>query len=182
MFTKEIGDMNQKTSDEGKDRTPLLEVMDLSVDIPVAAGELHAVRKISFTVRSGETLCLVGESGCGKSMTALAVMNLLPQMARRSAGVLSFSRTDLLKLGERKMADIRGDRMAMIFQEPMTSLNPSYTIGNQLTEVLHRHRGAGRGEVTRAGPYSCWRKWGSGPAESRMNQYPHQLSGGFASG
>jgi peptide/nickel transport system ATP-binding protein len=170
--------MNQMTWEEGKDRTPLLEVRDLSVDIPVAAGELHAVRKISFTVRSGETLCLVGESGCGKSMTALAVMNLLPQMARRSAGVLSFSRTDLLKLGERKMADIRGDRMAMIFQEPMTSLNPSYTIGNQLTEVLHRHRGAGRGEARERAVFLL-EKVGIRAAESRMNQYPHQLSGGL---
>jgi len=117
--------------DEGKSLNALLEVADLSVDIPVAAGELHAVRCINFAVQPGETLCLVGESGCGKSMTALAIMDLLPKVARRSGKVLSFSRKSLLKLSEREMADIRGDRMAMIFQEPMTSLNPAYTIGNQ---------------------------------------------------
>jgi peptide/nickel transport system ATP-binding protein len=111
-------------------------------------------------------------------MTALAVMNLLPQVARRSAGVLSFSGADLLKLGERGMADIRGDRMAMIFQEPMTSLNPAYTIGNQLMEVLFRHRGAGRGEA-RARAVFLLEKVGIRGAEGRMNQYPHQLSGGL---
>ena len=84
----------------------------------------------------GETLGLVGESGCGKSMTALALMNLLPQTARRKAARLAFAGQDLMALKEREMADIRGDRMSMIFQEPMTSLNPSYTIGNQLMETM----------------------------------------------
>ena len=106
----------------------LLEVENLHVDIPVPAGELHAVRSVSFTVQPGETLCLVGESGCGKSMSGLAIMDLLPKVARRSAKALSFSRIDLLGLREREMADIRGDRMAMIFQEPMTSLNPSFEL------------------------------------------------------
>lgn len=164
--------------DEGKRLNALLEVADLSVDIPVAAGELHAVRRISFAVQPGETICLVGESGCGKSMTALAIMDLLPRVARRSAKVLSFSRKSLLELSEREMADIRGDRMVMIFQEPMTSLNPSYTIGNQLMEVMFRHRGVGHREARQRAVFLL-EKVGIRAAESRLNQYPHQLSGGL---
>ena len=156
----------------------LLEVENLHVDIPVPAGELHAVRSVSFTVQPGETLCLVGESGCGKSMSGLAIMDLLPKVARRSAKALSFSRIDLLGLREREMADIRGDRMAMIFQEPMTSLNPSYTIGNQLMEVMFRHRGIGHGEA-RQRALLLLEKVGISAAESRLSQYPHQLSGGL---
>ena len=158
--------------------THLLEVEDLHVDIPVPAGELHAVRRVSFTVQPGETLCLVGESGCGKSMTALAIMNLLPQVARRSAQVLSFSRKDLLWLSEREMADIRGDRMSMIFQEPMTSLNPSYTIGNQLMEALLRHRQGSRSAARKRAVFLL-EKVGISAAKSRLGQYPHQLSGGL---
>ena len=156
----------------------LLEVENLHVDIPVPAGELHAVRSVSFTVQPGETLCLVGESGCGKSMSALAIMDLLPKVARRSAKALSFSRMDLLGLRERDMADIRGDRMAMIFQEPMTSLNPSYTIGNQLMEVMFRHRGVGH-EEARQRALLLLEKVGISAAASRLSQYPHQLSGGL---
>jgi peptide/nickel transport system ATP-binding protein len=156
----------------------VLEVEGLNVDISVAAGELHAVRDVSFIVRQGETLCLVGESGCGKSMTALAVMDLLPRAARRSAKALNFFSMDLLKLGEREMADIRGDRMAMIFQEPMTSLNPAYTIGNQLKEVIIRHRGVSHLEARQRAVFLL-EKVGITAAESRLSQYPHQLSGGL---
>ena len=101
---------------------------------------MAAVRGASLTVNRGETHCLVGESGCGKSVTALAVMNLLARSAERRADVLRFHDTDLLRLSERGMARLRGDKMAMIFQEPMTSLNPAYTIGSQMAEVLRRHR------------------------------------------
>jgi len=132
---------------------PLLEVENLQVDIPIATGDLHAVRGIDFTVGKGETLGLVGESGCGKSMTALAVMNLLPKSAIRKASRLSFSGKDLNGLKEREMADIRGDRMSMIFQEPMTSLNPSYTIGNQLMEAMIRHRQVSRSEARKRGVF-----------------------------
>ena len=118
----------------------ILEVERLAVDIPLAAGTLHAVRDVSFRVERGETLCLVGESGCGKSLTALALMNLLPKRAVRRARRLAFLGEDLLVAHERRMSDIRGDRIAMVFQEPMTALNPAYTIGNQLTETLQRHR------------------------------------------
>src|SRR3954464_11825505 len=114
----------------------VLDVQGLEVDIPTAAGMLHPVRDVSFDVRRGETLCLVGESGCGKSMTALAVMDLLPRQARRTARRLRFEGQNLL---DGAMEDLRGDRVAMIFQEPMTALNPAYSIGEQLTEGYLRH-------------------------------------------
>jgi peptide/nickel transport system ATP-binding protein len=158
--------------------SPLLEVENLQVDIPIAAGDLHAVRGIDFTVRKGETLGLVGESGCGKSMTALALMNLLPMTARRKAARFVFSGKDLVDLKEREMADIRGDRMSMIFQEPMTSLNPSYTIGNQLMEVITRHRQVSRSEARKRAVFLL-EKVGISAAKSRLGQYPHQLSGGL---
>jgi len=156
----------------------LLEVENLQVDIPIAAGDLHAVRGIDFAVGKGETLGLVGESGCGKSMTALALMNLLPKTAQRKASRLAFSGKDLVGLKEREMADIRGDRMSMIFQEPMTSLNPSYTIGNQLMEAMLRHRPASRSEAQKRAVFLL-EKVGISAAKSRLGQYPHQLSGGL---
>ena len=114
----------------------ILEVENLTVDIPVPGGILHAVQGTSFHVDRGETLCIVGESGCGKSLTSLAIMDLLPKKAIRKANKLELEGSTILDIGERQMADIRGDRMGMIFQEPMTSLNPSYTIGNQLEPPL----------------------------------------------
>ena len=117
----------------------ILDVQNLRVDIPVSAGMLHPVRGISFSVARGETLCIVGESGCGKSLTSLALMGLLPKAARRTADRLDFLGEDIRGYSERLMSRLRGVSMAMIFQEPMTSLNPSYTIGNQLEEVYIRH-------------------------------------------
>ncbi|NTV41682.1 MAG: ABC transporter ATP-binding protein, partial [Syntrophobacteraceae bacterium] len=108
----------------------LLEVRGLHVEIPLAGGLLKAVRDVTFTVDRGQTLALVGESGCGKSLTALAVMDLLPPRAQRRAERLRFEGLDLRKARTRRMADLRGNKIAMIFQEPMTSLNPCYTIGN----------------------------------------------------
>ena len=119
----------------------VLEVKNLSIDIPVSQGVLHAVDKVNLHVDRGEILCVVGESGCGKSLTSLAIMGLLPKNAQRSAEMLELKQEDLQKLTERQLSDIRGNRMAMIFQEPMTSLNPSFTIENQLLEPLFRHRG-----------------------------------------
>jgi len=139
---------------------------------------LHPVRGVSFEVDHGETLCIVGESGCGKSLTALSVMGLLPRNARRSAARLVFAGQDLLGLPERGMADLRGDRLAMVFQEPMTALNPTYTIGNQLVEVLRRHRRVSRG-AARDRAVFLLDKVGIPAAASRLRQYPHQLSGGL---
>jgi peptide/nickel transport system ATP-binding protein len=157
---------------------PLLAVEGLTVDIPVAGGVLHAVRGIDFAVGRGETLCLVGESGCGKSLSALAVMDLLPPRARRRATRLEFAGENLLKLPERRMNALRGDRLAMIFQEPMTALNPAYTIGNQLAEVLVRHRGASRRAAEERAVHLLERV-GIAAAGERLGQYPHQLSGGL---
>jgi len=156
----------------------ILEVEALDVKIPLAHGILHPVRNVSFSVVRGETFCIVGESGCGKSLTSLAIMDLLPKRAQRSATRLVFAGSDLAQLGERRMADIRGDRMAMIFQEPMTSLNPSYTIGDQLEEVLLRHRRSGR-SAARERAVFLLEKVGIPAAGSRLRQYPHQLSGGL---
>ncbi|MEM8595155.1 MAG: ABC transporter ATP-binding protein [Pseudomonadota bacterium] len=155
-----------------------LEVEGLTVDIPVAGGMLHAVRGIDFTVEKGETLCIVGESGCGKSLTSLALMDLLPSKAIRGARRIAVDGVDLQTLTNRQMSDLRGDRMAMIFQEPMTSLNPAYTIGNQLEEVFLRH-GRGDKAAARARAIELLDTVGITAAESRLRQYPHQLSGGL---
>jgi peptide/nickel transport system ATP-binding protein len=156
----------------------LLEVRGLRVDIPVAAGVLHPVRGVGFSVERGETLCIVGESGCGKSLTSLAVMGLLPRRASRSATQLSLDGVDLLRATPTAMSDLRGSRMAMIFQEPMTSLNPAYTVGNQLEEMLLRHRKVGRSQA-RERAVLLLEKVGITAAASRLGQYPHQLSGGL---
>ena len=156
----------------------LLEVDGLHVDIPVAAGSLHAVRDVGFRVETGETLCLVGESGCGKTLTALSVMGLLPKKARLTAERLVFSGTDLTALREPELERLRGSRMSMIFQEPMTSLNPVYTIGDQLGETLVHHRGASRPEA-RDRAIHLLERVGIQGAERRLGQYPHELSGGL---
>jgi peptide/nickel transport system ATP-binding protein len=156
----------------------VLDVQNLKVDIPVSAGMLHPVRGISFSVARGETLCIVGESGCGKSLTSLALMGLLPKNAQRSADQINFLDQDIQNLKEREMARLRGVKMAMIFQEPMTSLNPSYTIGNQLEEVYLRHISSNRAEARERAIFLLG-KVGISSAESRLGQYPHQLSGGL---
>jgi peptide/nickel transport system ATP-binding protein len=161
-----------------RNQSSLLAVEDLRVDLPTSAGLLHAVRGIDLALDAGETLCLVGESGCGKSMTALALMGLLPRGAQRTARRCAVLGENLLGASEQRMADLRGNRLAMIFQEPMTSLNPSYTIGNQLEEVWLRHRGGGRGRARERAVFLLERVGISG-ATGRLGQYPHQLSGGL---
>ncbi len=156
----------------------ILEIENLCVDIDVPSGVLRAVQNISFTVAKGETLSIVGESGCGKSITALSLMNLLPKSAKRSADKLTLDGRDLRDLNEREMSDLRGDAMAMIFQEPMTSLNPAYTIGNQLEEAMLRHRNVSTAEARDRAVFLL-EKVGITAARSRLGQYPHQLSGGL---
>jgi len=156
----------------------ILTVENLSVDIPMAGGVLHPVRDITFAVEAGKTLAIVGESGCGKSLTSLAIMELLPKSATRTAARLDFAGSSLLAKSEREMSDIRGDRMAMIFQDPMTSLNPAYPIGDQLEESLLRHRKVTRREARERAVYLL-EKVGITAAGSRLGQYPHQLSGGL---
>jgi len=156
----------------------LLEVKHLYVDLPLPAGMLHAVRDVSFHLDMGETLSLVGESGCGKSITALALMNILPPKALRRAEILRFEDTDLLRLPDEQMASLRGAKMAMIFQEPMTSLDPCYTIGNQLEEAILEHQRISKQEARGRAVYLL-DKVGITGADSRLKQYPHQLSGGL---
>ena len=156
----------------------VLTVEDLRVTLPVPAGKLHAVQGVSFHVDRGETLCIVGESGCGKSLTALAIMNLLPTHAERRAARLELAGRSLMGVGERAMSDIRGNGMAMIFQEPMSSLNPAYSIGDQLQECLLRHKRVSRREA-RARAIALLERVGITAAANRLKQYPHQLSGGL---
>src|SRR5262249_28466174 len=120
--------------------TALLAIDDLRVEFNTERGTARAVDGVSFAAMAGQTVCLVGESGCGKSVTALSIMGLLPRTNATATGRVTFDGHEMLGLDERKLSDLRGDRLAMIFQEPMTSLNPAFTIGSQLTEVLMRHR------------------------------------------
>lgn len=155
-----------------------LSVRDLQVSIPTSAGLLQALRGVSLDLQRAETLCVVGESGCGKSILSLAIMDLLPQRARRSAAAIDLSGQSLLGLNARRMADIRGARISMIFQEPMTSLNPVYTIGDQLTETYLRHNTGATRAAARERALEMLEKVGISGAERRLRQYPHQLSGG----
>ena len=154
---------------------PVLEIANLQVAFPDGTA---AVRGVSLQVWRGKTHCLVGESGCGKSVTALSVMNLLARGAKRSADVMRFHDHDLTRLPDREMARLRGDKMAMIFQEPMTSLNPAYTIGSQMAEVLERHRRVSRAKGLDRAAELLGRVGITAPG-MRLAQYPHQLSGGL---
>jgi peptide/nickel transport system ATP-binding protein len=156
----------------------LLEVEDLVIDIPTAMGTLHAVSGVSFALERGETLAIVGESGSGKSLTSLALMNLLPKRVQRRAAKIAFDSQDLTAISAGGMRRLRGNRMAMIFQEPMTSLNPAFTIGDQLTEALTCHRRTSMREATERAVYLL-EKVGITAAGQRLRQYPHQLSGGL---
>ncbi len=152
-------------------------VLDVA-GLRVGFGATEAVRGVAFQVERGETHCLVGESGCGKSVTALAVMGLLARGAQRQAEHLRFQGTDLLALSDRGMGRLRGDRIGMIFQEPMTSLNPAYTVGSQMTEVFRRHRGGTRAAAAARAAELLGRVGISAPG-LRLGQFPHQLSGGL---
>jgi peptide/nickel transport system ATP-binding protein len=157
---------------------PLLDVEGLVVDIAVHSGALHAVRDVSLQVERGETLSLVGESGCGKSMTALALMDLLPSGATRRVRRITFQGENLATAASDRMTRLRGHRMVMVFQEPMTALNPAFTIGNQLSEVHRRHLGSSR-RIARERAVELLERLGVSAASERLRQYPHQLSGGL---
>ncbi|SNB44837.1 ABC transporter ATP-binding protein [Geobacter sp. DSM 9736] len=156
----------------------LLDVQGLSVHFRLSRGILKAVDRIDLSLQRGETLALVGESGCGKSMTAYSLMRLVPPPGEISAGKILFDGTDLLGLTEEEMRRLRGDRLAMIFQEPMTSLNPVFTIGKQIAEGLRLHRGVSRNEA-RQETLKLLTQVGIPSAERRLDDYPHQLSGGM---
>ncbi|MDA0891987.1 MAG: ABC transporter ATP-binding protein [Proteobacteria bacterium] len=155
----------------------LLKVTDLSIN--VAGASLDLVRGVSFTLAKGETLCIVGESGCGKSLTALALMGLLttpPMLVTQ--GSATFQGRDLLQLPIGELQALRGNSMAMIFQEPMTSLNPVLRIGEQIAESVCRHKGVSRLEA-RARALEMLQRVGIPAAEKRLDEFPHQLSGGM---
>ena len=157
---------------------PLLDVRALKVAIRAAGGDVRPVDGISFSIAAGETFALLGESGCGKSMTALAISRLLPDAARIDGGELGLAGDDLLRLPETRMRSVRGGRIGMIFQEPATSLNPVMTIGDQIGEALQLHRKL-RGAEARAEARLLLESVGIPGADARLDDYPFQFSGGM---
>ncbi len=157
---------------------PVLRVSDLRTTFFTRAGDLPALDGVSFEIGERETLAVVGESGCGKSLTALSIMRLVPPPGRVVGGEVLLDDVDLLALSRRQMQEIRGDRIAMIFQEPMTSLNPVLTIGDQIAESLLLHRRVSRKEA-RARAIELLAKVRIADPAKRMEDYPHHLSGGM---
>ncbi len=154
----------------------LLEIRNLGVRLQTQRGPADAVRGVSFDLQRGETLGLVGESGCGKSITAMSLMGLLPDNAVVS-GSIRFDQQELVGLGDDALRRLRGNRIGMIFQEPMTALNPVHSIGRQVAEPLRLHRGASR-EVARREAIALLERVGIAGAARRFDAYPHQFSGG----
>ncbi|MEN0664418.1 ABC transporter ATP-binding protein [Caldifermentibacillus hisashii] len=156
----------------------LLQVENLKVEFRTAKGPVTAVRSISFHVDKGETLCIVGESGCGKSITSLSIMGLLPQNGNIVEGSIKLENDKLVGLTDEQLQSYRGNKISMIFQEPMTALNPVFTIGYQLQEPLLIHKKISKKEAKQAS-IELLRKVGIPNPEEKINQYPHQLSGGM---
>jgi len=156
----------------------LLEVRNLQTHFPTRAGLVRAVDGVSFHLDRGELLGLVGESGCGKSMTALSIMRLITPPGKIVNGEILFDGKDLLKLSDSEMREMRGDDIAMIFQDPMTSLNPVYTVGEQIAEALRLHRKLSRSQARNA-TIEAMREVAIPDPARRVNDYPHQLSGGM---
>jgi peptide/nickel transport system ATP-binding protein len=159
--------------------TPLIEIQNLRVVFHGDNGRTtHAVDAVNLAVAKGATLGLVGESGCGKSVTSLAVMGLLPKQSAEVTGSIQFDGFDLLNVSDQVLRDLRGNRLAMIFQEPMTSLNPSFTIGDQIMESILRHRGGSK-NAARKRAIDLLRRVHIASPERRIDEYPHKLSGGM---
>jgi peptide/nickel transport system ATP-binding protein len=157
---------------------PLLELRRLAVSFATDDGTVHAVDGIDLSLARGRTLGLVGESGCGKSVTSLAIMGLLPPENSKVKGEVRFEGRDLLTLDADTIRDLRGARLAMIFQEPMTSLNPAYTVGDQIVEAIQRHQGLSAADA-RARAIEMLRIVRIPSPERRVDDYPHKLSGGM---
>src|ERR671920_74245 len=156
----------------------LLEIENLSVEFPTQGGIMRAVDGVSLSLEEGEVLGVVGESGSGKSVTMLALMGLIPFPGRVRADKLSFNGRDLLTISDRERRKLTGKDVAMIFQEPTTSLNPSFTVGFQLTETLRLHEGMDR-KAARRRAIELLEQVGIPSPESRLSSFPHQLSGGM---
>jgi len=158
---------------------PLLSVENLSIALTTQAGPVPLVRNVSFAIDPGETLCLVGESGCGKSLTALSIIGLLNRNVMQvTSGRILFEGRDLVALGAEEMRKLRGDRIAMVFQEPMTSLNPLLRVGEQIAEVIVAHRGVSKREAQRQA-LALLDLVRIPDARRRASEFPHQLSGGM---
>ena len=155
---------------------PLLEVRDLRVTLQTSRGPADALREVSFTLERGQTLGLIGESGCGKSITALALIGLLPEGARVT-GSIHFRGSDLVTMNEAALCRIRGNRIGMVFQEPMTALNPLHRVGRQIAESLRLHKGLDA-RASRAEALRLLERVHLPQAAQRLDAYPHQLSGG----
>ena len=157
----------------------VLEIRDLQTHFRTQDGVVKAVDGLSYTVREGETLGVVGESGCGKSVTALSILRLIPDPPGKIVGgAIEFEGLNLVDLPEEQMEAIRGNDISMIFQEPMTALNPLYRIGHQISEALALHRGLSKREA-RAVAVDMLRRVSIPEPESRVDSYPHQMSGGM---
>ncbi|WP_019533051.1 ABC transporter ATP-binding protein [Paenibacillus ginsengihumi] len=158
---------------------PILEVSDLKVSFRTYAGEVQAVRGVSFQLNKGEVLAIVGESGCGKSVTAQTIMRLIPTPPSViKGGSIRFNNKEITRLTDKEMEKVRGSEMGMIFQDPMTSLNPTMSVGRQITEGLIKHQGMGR-RAASSRAVEMLKLVGISNPEGRMNQYPHELSGGM---
>ena len=156
----------------------LLSVKNLSTEFPVKKGIVRAVEDVSFDVDQGEILAIEGESGSGKSVTSLSIMGLLAEPGHVAGGSLEFEGKDLATLSEKQYRELRGNDMAMIFQEPMTSLNPVYRVGNQIVEAIRTHEKVSKAEA-KDRAVDLLRKVGIPSPEARINDYPHQMSGGM---
>ncbi len=168
------------TADNGQGRVPILEVRDLEVEFSVDDGKIKVLDGVSFQVAPGQTLGIVGESGCGKSVTSLAIMGLLPRPhGQVVAGSIRFQGEELLSLPPDQMYKVRGNRISMIFQEPMTALNPVQTVGAQLMEVFSLHRPDFSKAERKGAAIAMLQRVGIPEPERRFNVYPHNLSGGM---
>jgi oligopeptide/dipeptide ABC transporter ATP-binding protein len=159
-------------------REPLLSVEDLHVQFWTRRGTIHAVNGVSFDIAPGETLGIVGESGCGKSVTSLAILGILPRAGKVTSGRALFGGRDLVQLSDRQLRRVRGKEIAMIFQDPMTSLNPVLTIGRQISEALETHFGM-KGKSAERRAAELLDRVGIPAANKRVRDYPHQFSGGM---
>ena len=163
-----------------KNNTPLLEVENLKTWFDSGQLQIRAVDGVSFTINKGETFALLGESGCGKSVTSLSIMRLVPEPAGKIVqGRINLHQQDLLRLPETSMRDVRGGRIAMIFQEPMTSLNPVITVGEQIEETVLRHKNLKSGQNAKQKTIELLTSVGIPDPHRRYTEYPHQLSGGM---
>ncbi len=156
----------------------ILEIQNLVTEFDLQSGTLRAVDEVSFAVKKGEVLGIVGESGCGKTVTALSILRLLDFPAKIKSGQILFEEKNLLQMPEKEMLKIRGNKIAMIFQEPMTALNPVYTVGDQIMEGMLAHRNISKKEA-RAKTIELLVQVGIPDAERRLSDYPHQMSGGM---